>query len=169
MALHFAELDKDNNVLRVMTAPEHIVAYPNDPAGETWCLNNIPNDPFIPLVNGVYSGVSWKQTYKNAFDAVTRWNYAATEGKYDPINDAFIYGKEFNSWILNEKFQWTAPIAFPTVDDLGNNLPRNAFHEDNLSIFWEENSLAFIGQRMLNGVLVTKVWDSNNLTWKIKE
>lgn len=76
MALYFAELDSSNTVIRVVTAPEDIVSSPNDPAGETWCSNNIPNDPDIPLVDGAYPGVAWKQTYKTAFDAATRWNYA---------------------------------------------------------------------------------------------
>ena len=89
MALYFAELDSSNTVIRVVTAPEDIVSSPNDPAGETWCSNNIPNDPDIPLVDGAYPGVAWKQTYKTAFDAVTRWNYATVGGTYDPTNDAF--------------------------------------------------------------------------------
>ena len=103
MALYFAELDSDNNVIRVITTPEDIVSSPNDPAGETWCSNNISDDPDIPLVDGAYPGVAWKQTYKTAFDAATRWNYAATGGTYDPVNDAFIHGKQFDSF----KLGWT--------------------------------------------------------------
>jgi len=74
MALYFAELNSNNEVIRVVTAPEDIVSSPNDSAGETWCSDNIPNDLDIPLVDGAYPGVAWKQTYKNAFDAATRWN-----------------------------------------------------------------------------------------------
>ena len=169
MALYFAELDSNNVVIRVITAPENIVSSPNDPAGETWCSNNISNDPDILLVDGVYPGVAWKQTYKNAFDAVTRWNYACVEGTYDPVNDAFINGQLYESYILNDKFQWSSPVAYPTTDDLGNTLPRNAFYPDNLLIDWNENLLKWIGQRVVDDVLITKVWDSNTLTWSIKE
>tara|TARA_R100001510_G_C7656526_1_gene216614 strand:- start:7836 stop:8345 length:510 start_codon:yes stop_codon:yes gene_type:complete len=169
MALYFAELDSDNNVIRVITTPEDIVSSPNDPAGETWCSNNISDDPDIPLVDGAYPGVAWKQTYKTAFDAATRWNYAATGGTYDPVNDAFIHGKQFDSYVLNDKFKYVAPVAFPTVDDRGNNLPRDAFHPDNLAINWDEPTLSWVGQRWENNVLVSKVWNPNTSTWSIKE
>ena len=169
MALYFAELDSNNVVIRVMTAPEDIVSSPNDPAGETWCSNNIPNDPDISLIDGIYPGVAWKQTYKTAFDAATRWNYACIGGTYDPVNDAFINGQLYESYILNEKFQWSSPVAYPTTDDLGNTLPRDAFYPDNLSIIWNENLLKWIGQRVVDGVQITKTWDPNTSTWSIKE
>ena len=110
MALYFAELDSNNTVIRVVTAPEDIVSSPNDPAGETWCSNNIPNDPVIPLVDGAYPGVAWKQTYKTAFDAVTRWNYATVGGTYDPTNDAFTCPQVYASYTLNNEFKWTPPV-----------------------------------------------------------
>jgi len=169
MVLYFAELDSNNVVIRVMTAPENIVSSPNDPAGETWCSNNIPNDPQIPLVDGVYPGVSWKQTYKNAFDAVTRWNYATIEGTYDPANDAFIEGKLYASYTLNDKFKWTSPVAYPPVDDIGNSLPRDRIYEDNLYIVWNESLLKWIGQRNVDGVTITKEWNPDSSTWSIKE
>jgi len=169
MALYFAELDSNNVVIRVMTAPEDIVSSPNDPAGETWCSNNIPNDPDIQLVDGVYPGVAWKQTYKNAFDAVTRWNYAGIEGTYDPVNDAFIQGQLYASWTLDDKFQWAPPVVHPTVDDQGHSLPRDRFYEDNLLIDWHEDLLKWIGQRVVDGVTITKEWNPDSSTWSIKE
>jgi hypothetical protein len=152
MALYFAELDSSNTVIRVVTAPEDIVSSPNDPAGETWCSNNIPNDPDIPLVDGAYPGVAWKQTYKTAFDAATRWNYAGIGGTYDPANDAFIPEQ-----------------VYASVDDLGNTLPRDAFYPENLIIDWNENLSKWIGQRMVDDVLVTKEWNPDSSTWSIKE
>jgi len=169
MALYFAELDSDNNVIRVITTPEDIVSSPNDPAGETWCSNNIPDDPDIPLVDGAYPGVAWKQTYKNASNAATRWNYACTGGTYDSTNDAFINGKEFNSYTLNSNFKWESPVAFPSVDDLGNSLPRGSFNSDNLLILWDEPNLRWIGQREVDGVEVIKIWNPDNSTWSTKE
>ena len=169
MALYFAELDSNNMVIRVVTAPEDIVSSPNDPAGETWCSNNIPNDPVIPLVDGAYPGVAWKQTYKTAFDAVTRWNYATVGGTYDPTNDAFTCPQVYASYTLNNEFKWTPPVAYPTVDDQGNSLPRDRFYDDNLLINWNENLLKWIGQRVEDGVTVTKEWNPDSSTWSIKE
>ena len=169
MALYFAELDSSNTVIRVVTAPEDIVSSPNDPAGETWCSNNIPNDPVIPLVDGAYPGVAWKQTYKTAFDAVTRWNYATVGGTYDPTNDAFTCPQVYASYTLNNEFKWTPPVAYPTVDDQGNSLPRDRFYDDNLLIDWNENLLKWIGQRVEDGVTVTKEWNPDSSTWSIKE
>ena len=169
MALYFAELDSNNVVIRVMTAPEDIVSSPNDPAGEKWCSDNIPNDPDIPLVNGVYPGVAWKQTYKTASDAVTRWNYAGIGWTWDSSNNAFIPIKTFSSWTLNSSFKWEPPVAWPSVDDLGNSLPRDRFYEDNLNIYWDEDSSSYLGQRVVDDVLITKQWNSDSSTWSIKE
>lgn len=169
MALYFAELDSNNTVIRVVTAPEDIVSSPNDPAGETWCFNNIPNDPDISLVDGAYPGVAWKQTYKNASDAVTRWNYAGIGWTWDSSNSAFILPKPYPSWTLNSSFKWEAPVAWPSVDDQGNSLPRDRFYEDNLHIYWDENSSGYLGQRVVDGVTITKEWNSDNSTWSIKE
>lgn len=169
MALYFAELNSNNEVIRVVTAPEDIVSAPNDVAGETWCSDNIPNDETIPLVDGAYPGVAWKQTYKNAFDEATRWNYASIGGTYDPVNDAFLHGQLYASWTLNDKFQWVSPVAYPTVDDQGNSLPRDRFYEDNLLIDWNEDLLKWIGQRVTDGVTLTKEWNPDSSTWSIKE
>tara|TARA_R100000935_G_C2814746_1_gene156720 strand:+ start:83 stop:595 length:513 start_codon:yes stop_codon:yes gene_type:complete len=167
--LYFAELDSNNNVIRVITAPNDIVSSPNDSAGETWCSNNISNDPDILLVDGVYPGVAWKQTYTTAFDAATRWNYACVGGTYDPVNDVFINGQLYASYTLNEQFKWQCPVAWPTVDDLGNTLPRDAFYPENLLITWIENSLSYVGQRNVDGVQITKTWNPDTFTWSIKE
>ena len=169
MALYFAELDSNDTVIRVVTAPEDIVSSPNDPAGETWCFNNIPNDPDISLVDGAYPGVAWKQTYKNASAAERRWKYAGIGWTWDSSNSAFILPKLYPSWTLNSSFKWEAPVAWPSVDDQGNSLPRDRVYEDNLHIYWDENSSGYLGQRVVDGVTITKEWNSDNSTWSIKE
>ena len=88
---------------------------------------------------------------------------------WDPSNSAFILPKPFPSWVLNSSFKWEAPIAWPSVDDQGNSLPRDRFYEDNLHIYWDENSSGYLGQRVVDGVTITKEWNSDNSTWSIKE
>ena len=67
---HWAELDKDNKVIRVLVGDN------NDPAGDEgyqWLLDNL--------------GGTWVQTsYNNNF----RYNYAGIGFTYDSVDDAFI-------------------------------------------------------------------------------
>ena len=44
-----------------------------------------------------------------------RKNYAGLGFTYDPVRDAFIPPKPYNSWVLNEdSCLWEAPIPYPT-------------------------------------------------------
>ena len=42
-------------------------------------------------------------------------NDAGIGKTYDPVNRAFIDPKPYSSWILDNKFQWQAPIPKPTL------------------------------------------------------
>jgi hypothetical protein len=62
-----------------------------------------------------------------------RKNYAGIGYLYDPIRDAFIPPKPFESWILNEETcVWEAPIARPVDDKFYN---------------WDEATLSWIEQQ----------------------
>ena len=64
----------------------------------------------------------WIQTSYNTIGGVhslggtpLRKNYAGIGYSYDPIRDAFIPQKPFNSWLLNDDTcLWDAPVAMPT-------------------------------------------------------
>jgi hypothetical protein len=90
---HFAELDNENKVLRVLVCDN------NDPAGDegySWLVNNL--------------GGTWVQTsYNNNF----RKQYAGIGFTYNPEADVFIRPKPFPSWSLNENFDWVAPLPKP--------------------------------------------------------
>jgi hypothetical protein len=100
---HFAELDNNNIVVRVI-----VVADEHEADGENWCRN---------LLGGF-----WKKTSYNTRAGVHsnggtpyRKNYAGIGYSYDPERDAFIPAKPFNSWILNEDTcLWDPPIPMPT-------------------------------------------------------
>ena len=67
---HFAELDADNKVIRV------VVGDNNDPAGDEgyqWLLDNL--------------GGTW---IKTSYNGNIRYNFASIGYLYDPIDDAFI-------------------------------------------------------------------------------
>jgi hypothetical protein len=88
---HFAEIDQNNIVLRVI-----VVSDEHENNGETWCAATF--------------GGTWKQTsYTNKI----RKNYAGIGYTYNDTLDAFIPLQPFPSWTLNENCQWISPVPFP--------------------------------------------------------
>lgn len=103
---HFAELDENNVVLRVI-----VVADEHEADGENWCHN--------------FAGGTWKQT---SYNATIRKNFAGIGFTYDAGRDAFIPPKQYPSWVLNETIcRWDPPIPYPNDglaywwnEDIGN-------------------------------------------------
>ncbi len=55
-------------------------------------------------------GGRWVQTsYNNNF----RRRYAGIGYTYDPVADVFIAPSPFPSWVLNEDYDWVAPVPYP--------------------------------------------------------
>jgi hypothetical protein len=99
---HFAKLDENNSVIDVL-----VVDNEN--------LQNLPfpeSEPLgIELLTALTGHSKWKQT---SYNANFRKNYTGVNGVYDEIRDAFIPGKPFSSWVLNEETcRWEAPISCP--------------------------------------------------------
>ena len=160
----FAELNAQNKVLRVMVVGDEHVSFPKDPAAEQWCLNNFQPDPNIPLDNGIYPGVKWKQTFQNGM----RGPYAGVSWTYNEELDRFVGPKPFPSWILDNNYGWQPPVAYPMFDDRGNGLPREAFYPDNLFIDWNEDLLTYVGSRKDGINLIYKVYNKTNKSWENK-
>jgi hypothetical protein len=86
---HFAEIDSDNKVIRVLVGDN------NDPAGDegySWLIDNL--------------GGTWIQT---SYNGNIRYNYAAIGYTYDVIDDAFIPPMPncgHPELLLNELKQW---------------------------------------------------------------
>ena len=102
---HFAELDGDNVVTRVVVVGNDVTtaAGPlgtNDMHvdGETWCVN-------------FFKGGNWKQTsYNNNF----RKQYAGKGFTFDAAKDKFISLQPYASWSLDENDDWQSPVTYPT-------------------------------------------------------
>ena len=115
---HFAELDSDNKVLRVIVVNNSDILDSNgnesEEVGKQFCVDLL--------------GGNWIQTsYNRSF----RKNFAGVGMTYDEERDAFIYNKPFDSWNLNENTcLWEAPVQKP-VDG-----KRYSWDEDILS--WVE-------------------------------
>ena len=92
---HFAEVDKNGLVLRVLVVPDS-----QENRGQDY------------LANDLELGGTWVQT---SYNARIRTNYAGIGMTYDATRDAFIPEQPYASWVLNEDTcQWDAPIAYPT-------------------------------------------------------
>jgi hypothetical protein len=99
---HFAEIDSNNVVLRV------IVVGNKDTADASGVEKEHIGAAFCERL----FGGNWKQT---SYNGNKRKNYAGIGYTYDTQRDAFIPPRPFASWVLDEQTcQWQAPTPMPT-------------------------------------------------------
>jgi hypothetical protein len=100
---HFAELDENNIVLRVIVVSN----------ADTSDVNGVEREEIgVAFCHSLFgSSTVWKQT---SYNGNIRKNYAGIGYSYDASSDAFIPPKPFPSWVLNEQTcVWDAPVAYP--------------------------------------------------------
>lgn len=95
---HFAQIDTDNIVIQVIVAEQDFID------------SGLVGEPS-----------RWIQTSYNTHGGQhpegrpLRKNYAGIGYSYDPVLDAFIPPKPFESWVLNEETGlWGPPIPYPS-------------------------------------------------------
>jgi hypothetical protein len=101
---HWAELDNNNKVLRVLVGDNND---PNGDEGYKWLLDNL--------------GGTWVKTSYNAQTNGYRHNYASAGSIYDPEADAFIPPRPecgHKELFLNDKFQWNCQGCELKVNEL---------------------------------------------------
>ena len=132
---HFAELDNNNVVLRVVVVSNDCVPSDEHIDGETWCIN------FFKTPN-------WKQTsYNHNF----RKQYAGIGYTYDSEKNKFISPQPYASWALDANDDWHAPVTYPT-------------DTTDKAVVWDEENLKWIAtdyedpQNNFN-------WDASALAW----
>lgn len=65
----------------------------------------------------VSQDANYIETWIDAKDGLTRFNYGIPGSRYDAVANAFILPPPFPSWILNtETFRWEAPVAKPSTE-----------------------------------------------------
>ena len=140
---HFAELDNNNVVLRVVVVGNDCVPSDEHVDGETWCVN-------------FFKSGTWKQTsYNHNF----RKQYCGAGYTYDAAKNKFISPKPHASWALDANDDWQAPVTHPTVTTYGSNDPLDTY-----SISWDEDNLKWTAtdredpQNNFN-------WDASALAW----
>lgn len=102
---HFAELNDDNTVLRVIVVSNE----------DTSDINGVEDEQLgISFCQRLFGlDTKWKQT---SYNGNIRFRYAGIGFKYDETLNAFIAPKPYPSWILNNNTaDWEAPIAMPEL------------------------------------------------------
>ena len=140
---HFAELDNNNKVLRVVVVGNDCVPSDEHVDGETWCIN-------------FFKGGTWKQTsYNHNF----RKQYAGIGYTYDAAKNKFISPQPHNSWALDANDDWQAPVTYPTITTYGSNDPL-----DRYMISWDEAGQKWTAQDNEDPHNNFN-WDASALAW----
>lgn len=118
---HFAELNKNNIVTRVLVVDDL------DCRDE----NNFENEAVgVHFLRNIFGATTeWKQT---SYNNNMRKQYAGIGYTYNSENDVFIEPQPYESWSLNDSFDWEAPTSYP--DD------GKVYDWDELSTSWVEES-----------------------------
>ena len=117
---HFAELDSNNVVLRVI-----VVSDDNEADGENWCKN-------------LFGGVAWKQT---SYNRNIRRNFAGIGFTYDASKDAFIPPQPYPSWVfVEDTLSWKPPLDYPTSDDIETTSKDGISIDFKTTYEWDESA-----------------------------
>jgi len=131
---HFAELDTNNIVLKVIVVANKDTqdenGNPSESIGIAFCTNLL--------------GGNWRQTSYNTQANIHklggtpfRKNYAGIGYSFDAERDAFIPPKPFASWVLDENTcLWNAPVAMPS--DAGQGDPPKMYIWNEETTNWVE-------------------------------
>lgn len=123
---HFAELDQNSIVLRVIVVANKDTADADGNEVESIGV------AFCQSLYGV--NTIWKQT---SYHGNIRKNYAGIGYTYDTALDAFVPPQPYPSWVLNpDTAQWKAPVPMPS--DAGTGEPPKMYMWDEMTQSWIE-------------------------------
>lgn len=115
---HFAEIDENNIVQRIVVVKNEellIDGIEVESKGREFLANLL--------------GGNWIQTsINNNF----RKQYAGNGYSYFPDEDIFVAPQPFNSWLLDENFDWQAPTPMPT---------EGRWYWDEANLIWVEEAI----------------------------
>jgi hypothetical protein len=92
---HYAFLNSDNVVIEVITG-----------VNETELIDGIDPETWY----GEYRGMVCKRT---SYNGNIRKQYAVFGYTYDAVADVFVAPRPYESWSLDENYDWQAPIDYP--------------------------------------------------------
>ena len=119
---HFAELNENNEVLKVIVVDNNDTS--NSDGEEIELIG-------ISFLKGLFGfDTKWKQT---SYNGNFRVRYAGVGYSYDETLDAFVPPKPYESWILNPTTaDWEAPITQPELTQEQD--------ESGYYYYWDETS-----------------------------
>jgi len=104
---HFAELDSNNVVTRVIVVANSDVLDSNGNEDESVGIE------YLKRLFG--ENTIWKQT---SYNATQRARYAGKGFTYDPSRNVFLLPQPHPSWTLNETTtEWESPIPMPEIPE----------------------------------------------------
>ena len=113
---HFAELDEDNVVLRVLVVNNEVITENGEEKEQLG----------VDFLANLYGGI-WKQT---SYNKNFRKHYAGKGFIYNQTRDAFMCPQPYPSWTLVEDTcEWEAPTPYP---------------DDGKMYDWDEDSTSWV-------------------------
>ena len=143
---HFAELNENNVVIRVLTGCNKDIAENGGEQSEQAAAYFQSYTPLSP------NGVKYVQTsYNNNF----RGKFAGVGMIYKQDIDKFITPQPYDSWTLDSDGIWQTPIAYPTIIGYDNNTKP-------YYITWDETNQNWMAKDLNN---IDFVWNTSTLSW----
>jgi len=122
---HYAKIDKNNIVTRVLVMDEEVVN----------------SGDFGNPLNWIQTSFNTYGGQHNLGGTPLRKNYAGVGMTYDKDRDAFIPVQPYPSWILDEDTcLWDAPLPYP--DKIGE-YPWPAYNGDDPTYQWDEANITW--------------------------
>ena len=177
---HFALLDQDKNVMKVIVVNNNVITDENgveqESLGVEFCrkLYNLPNSDFKQTSYNTRAGVYYTPNNDNSSAPVVdpdqskafRKNFASVGMKYDESSDSFIVRQPLNypSWVFDEPSgSWRPPVDFPSVTEIDSK---------KADIFWIESETRWEGAAFTedksNAFVSTHYWDDSSSSWVAK-
>ena len=105
---HFAEIDENNIVTRVIVAEQDFI--------DSGAVGDSSN--WIQTSYNTRGGIHYAPNSNETDDGIAlRKNYAGIGFTYDSDRDAFYASQPYPSWTLNEdSCQWDSPVPYPDND-----------------------------------------------------
>ena len=102
---HFAELDENNIVTKVIVIHNNMVMDSDNQENEA---------KGVEFCSTLFGHTNWVQT---SYNNNMRKQFAGTGFTYDDVNDVFVAPQPYPSWSLDENHDWQAPVAKPEDDN----------------------------------------------------
>jgi len=113
---HFAKISDDGTVLDIIVVNNEVLldsdGVEQEQLGKDFCQSTF--------------GGTWVQT---SFNNNFRKRYAFINGKYDSVNDVFLFPQPHESWVLDSNYEWQPPVSYPS---------------DGNSYLWSEESQSWV-------------------------